>query len=448
MTYSRSKRYFLAAAVFLVSTALVAQDAILKVHADPRSAFVFVDGQSYKQHDSTLEIAPGEHVIGVYSYGFIPLMKKVTLKAGENSEITAKLEPQPGEVSGPWGNLEVVGVRGDYLVFLNGRSPDFYIGRVDEVKGNRVLLPPGQQHVYIVKAEGNQDVNSWYVDIIANRKATFHADRNQTTYDKWSGGEQLHSLPRYQAQGDVIAAGPVGVKLVGYRMSANCNQPFLLDWQAINGYETLLKSNGVAIGKGGVTGQQTLNLNESATYFIETFGPGGVSMTPVTVEVNKKVQTSLTATPTNVRYHRVGDKLLEPGTATLAWSAANANAVWLQPIDPVTHEPLGAPRKLQGASGEQEITFTPGKSDYGPVEKTLAYKITATNDCGGADTTTSLVQVAGSIDPPETPVVAENLPPILPQTASPLPLIGVLGLGSLALGLILYGWRHRSGFPR
>lgn len=450
-------RYVILAVVFLTTTALLAeQEAILKVNAEPKSAIVFVDGKAYKQHNGILEINPGEHKIGVYRYGFQPFNESVTLKAGENPAIDAKLESLGGKVDGPWGNLEIQGVKGDYLVFLNGRTPDFCIGFVDEVKGNHLLLPPGQQHVYIVRPDGNQDVNTWYVNIVANQKAIFHADRNQITYEKLPGGEPMHSLPRYQADNGILAVGPVGLKLfpgnivtvgpvmltpTAFHIQAKCG---VVQWQVINGYQVLVKQNGQAVGSGGATGQQAFDPKQAGAYFFETFGPGGVSMTPVTIDVKSEVvKTDLQATPATVLYHKVGDKVLEPGTATLKWSAENAKAIQLEPIDPVTKQPLGPPRMLAGSGGEETIKFSPSTNDVGPVNQTLAYRITATNDCNGSDSSTTLVQVAGSIDPPEPPIVAENLPPVLPQTGSELPLIGLVGMICLVLSFALGWWRNR-----
>jgi len=153
-------------------------------------------------------------------------------------------------------------------------------------------------------------------------------------------------------------------------------------------------------------------------------------MTPLTIQVDRAVKTSLTATPAVVRYHKVGDNVLDPGSTTLDWSASNATSVRLDPIGPVT-----------GTSGEESVTVSPKTDGYGHVEETRVFKITATNDCGGSDTTTATVEVAGSIDPP-VPPAAEPLPPVLPQTGSPLPLIGLLGLGSLACSFFL---RKRRG---
>jgi hypothetical protein len=430
MFLTQLKRYFAVTALVFAATSLLSQDAKLKVQADPHDAFVFVDGEAYKQHDGMLEIAPGEHTIGVYSYGYSPFIEKVKLNAGENPVITAKLEALRGESAGPWGNLEVRGIRGDYLLFLNGKGPQFFVGRVGDIK-DRLVVPPGTQHVIIIRPEGNQEVYSWYVKVMPNKRAILHADRSETWYENWPAGAQLHSLPRIQ--GNTIAVAPVSAQWNASPIRANCGQPVHLVWAATDGYSTMVKQDGVAIANGGAVGDQVVSPKQDTTYYLETFGPGGVTMTPVTVHVNKAVTASLTVTPARLRYHKIGDKVVETETATLKWSAENAESIRVEGFGPV-----------YGSSGEQVVSFTPTRSGYGPVEQTRDYKITATNTCGGADTSTAQVQVAGMVDP-EITVAAnvpptlptEPLPPVLPQTSSPLPLIGLLGVGSLLSGLMI-----------
>ncbi|HKF21378.1 MAG TPA: PEGA domain-containing protein [Candidatus Angelobacter sp.] len=426
MNLTHSKLYIVLALALLAATSALGQDAKLKVQADPPNAFVFVDGEPYKQHDGALEITPGPHSIGIYSYGFTPFIKKVTLNAGENPVITAKLEPLEGQVDGPWGNLQIKGINSDYLVFLNGRAPDFFVGRVSEARGNHLAVPPGTQHVIIVKPEGNQEMFAGYVKIMPNKRAILHADRNETWYEAWADGAQLHAQPRYTA--NTLAIAPVRASLRSLPVAANCGQPVHLVWTAADGFSTMMKQDGVAIGNGLGVGEQIVNPKQTTTYYLETFGPGGVTMIPYTVEVNKAVKASLTVTPASLRYHKVGDKVLEQGSATLNWSASNAETVQVDPIGTVP------------ASGEQTIALIPTKTDVGTVNETRVYRITASNTCGGTDTTTAMVEIAGSIDPAEPPVVvasAEPLPPVLPQTGSPLPLIGLLGFVSLSSGLVL-----------
>jgi hypothetical protein len=432
MAFTDFKRYFAwTALVLAASTSLLGQDAKLKVQADPREAFVFVDGEAYKQHDGLLEIVPGEHMIAVYSYGYSPLVEKVKLNAGENPVITAKLEAVHGESAGPWGNLQVRGTRGDYLVFLNGRKPEFFVGRVSEMKGNRLVLPPGEQHIIIVNPDGNQEASSWYVKIIANRRAIYHADRQSTWYESWPEGAQMHSLPR--VQGGTIAVAPVSAQWNASPVRANCGQPVHLVWTASDGFSTMVKQDGVAIANGGAIGDQIVSPKQDTTYYLETFGPGGVTMSPITVHVNQAVTASLTVTPDKLRYHKVGNRIVESGTATIKWSAENAESVHAEGFGPIT-----------GTSGEQTISYTPTREGYGPIEQKQTFSITATNTCGGADSSAAQVQYAGLVEA-EPEVVAVNLPPspteplptALPQTSSPLPLIGFLGMGSLVSGLII-----------
>lgn len=420
MAYANVRRYFVIAVVLLSAALLVAQEAKLRVDVSPQDASIFVDGNPHRHGAGSLVLTPGEHTIGVYDYGFTPQVQKLTLNAGDNPELNVKLEQLPGDVQGPWGALRIKGIAGDDFVFLNGTGPNYFVGLVSEMKGDKVVLPPGLQHVIVVNPEGNRQVYSGYVKIVPNKRATLHVDKSDTYYETWAGGAQLHALPRIGPT--TVAIEPVNGQITAYPGQANCGQLVKLVWNS-NGYNTLLKYNGKAIAQGGQSGEHVVDPKQTTTYQLETFGPGGVAIVPVTVYVNNAVKTSLNAVPTVVRYHRVGDQVIDPGTATLNWSATNAQKVVLDPIGPVS-----------GSSGQQVIDFAPGTADVGPVSQTLAYKITATNECGGSDSTTALVQVAGSIDPP---MPTESLPPILPQTASPLPLIGLVGLSSLVASFLL-----------
>jgi hypothetical protein len=140
------------------------------------------------------------------------------------------------------------------------------------------------------------------------------------------------------------------------------------------------------------------------------------------------VKTSITASAPELRYVKVGDQVQEQGKASLNWTASNADSVRIDPIGPVT-----------GTSGNQDIQATPTSSNEGPVDETQNYKITATNVCGGSDTTEASVHVTGSIEPAQVAQVEPE--PALPATASPLPLLALLGLLSVGAGGILRRYR-------
>jgi LPXTG-motif cell wall-anchored protein len=72
------------------------------------------------------------------------------------------------------------------------------------------------------------------------------------------------------------------------------------------------------------------------------------------------------------------------------------------------------------------------------VDETQTYKITAKNDCGGSDTSTASIHLTGSIAPA---IVAEAKPPELPHTASPLPLLALIGIALLTGGGVLLRFR-------
>ena len=157
------------------------------------------------------------------------------------------------------------------------------------------------------------------------------------------------------------------------------------------------------------------------------------------MNVNTAIPASLSVSPTDVDSdHR--------NTATVTWSAPNA--------DSVTIDPLGA----VGPSGSRDVQVTPTKVTAGPIDQNITYTLHATNVCGGSETRTASLHLTGNNgvvnnaanEPPatppapeaETPKIAENTTPEpLPATASQLPLIGLIGMLSLAaaasLGIIL-----------
>jgi hypothetical protein len=105
------------------------------------------------------------------------------------------------------------------------------------------------------------------------------------------------------------------------------------------------------------------------------------------VEVNPVVQSSLSASPMEVKYRRIGDKIMEQGSTTLTWSSSNSDAVSLDPGGSVD------------ASGTKSITLSPTQSGAGPVDEEFKYTLKSTNACGGTDTKTVAVHLKGSVDP-------------------------------------------------
>jgi outer membrane protein OmpA-like peptidoglycan-associated protein len=135
------------------------------------------------------------------------------------------------------------------------------------------------------------------------------------------------------------------------------------------------------------SGEKTISPRQTTVYQLTASGPGGVTTPSTTVEVNSVVQSSVNASPMEVRYRRIGDKIIEQGSTTLTWSSSNSDAASLNPGGSVS------------ASGTQSITLSPTQSGTGPVDEEFKYTLNATNACGGSDTKTVVVHLKGSIEP-------------------------------------------------
>jgi len=156
------------------------------------------------------------------------------------------------------------------------------------------------------------------------------------------------------------------------------------------------------------TGNVSVQPKKATTYQLQASGPGGSFTSSALVDVNSVVQSSIDASPAEVRYRRIGDKVLEQGSSNLVWKAANANSL--------TVDPLGA----VAANGTQAVQAAPKQNTNGPIDEVQTYTLTAKNECGGSDTHTASVRVTGSIEPiPEIPLVSVFFPTGYPDARHP-----------------------------
>ena len=403
------------------------------VRVSPEEAYIFVDGKPVKHRSSRVELTPGEHVITVYNYGFQPQTQKVTVVAGKNPEIVARLKPAGHNVSGPWGRIQIEGAPGDAAVFLNGTSPEFFVGHVDEMNNNfmatqRLIVPPGTHQLTIVRPVSNKTVSEGPVEVKENKRLIVYLHEEgkpDMIYKDWSNGKKIKSLKRFEAgtASATIAVAPVSGKLAADNNAVQCNQPVRLSWESNGATLTTVTANNEKVAE-SATGDLTVQPKQTTKYEFRAAGPGGVVTSNATVNVDTAVKTSLTPSTNELRFVKVGDKVQEQGTANLNWTASNADSVRIDPIG-----------QVNGSSGSQEVKASPQTSAIGPVEETQDYKITATNVCGGSDTSTASLRVTGSIE--GEPVAQVEPPPQLPATASPLPLLGLLGIIALSAGGVL-----------
>jgi outer membrane protein OmpA-like peptidoglycan-associated protein len=157
-----------------------------------------------------------------------------------------------------------------------------------------------------------------------------------------------------------------------------------------------------------VSGDKTISPKQTTAYELTATGPGGVTKSTATVDVNTAVQSSLNATPAEIRYRKIGDKVLESGDATLSWSSSNADQATLGPLGSVE------------TRGSKSVPMIPTQTSDGPVDETVKYTLTATNACGGAEAKTASVRITGSIEPiPEVLLKSVYFPTEYPTKTDP-----------------------------
>ena len=369
-------------------TPAVAQDGTLKVHAVPNQAYVFVDGQA--MHESSrggFKLSPGNHTIDIHNYGYKPTTRKVTIEAGKTLKLDVTLDPVPGNVSGPWGCMTIEGADRD-AVLLNGKTPDSFVGHGDEFNHNwwwkqELVVPPGKHQLTILK--GDKEVWSGTVDVPANQRVVIDIPKGVRKTVAWPRGEQLKSVPRFKAgvASATVAVAVPTAQLTASKTQINCDETTDLKW-------TTTEANLVAIsGIGNVTesGDKTVQLCGNTTYNLTASGPGGTATASVPVAVNTAIQATLSATPTEVHYQRIGDKVVEQPTTTLNWATSNASAISVDPLGTVT------------PSGNHTLNISPKQTTTGPIDETLNYTLKASNSSGASETRTAKVHLTGSIEP-------------------------------------------------
>jgi hypothetical protein len=208
----------------------------------------------------------------------------------------------------------------------------------------------------------------------------------------WPRGKVLSNLPRFKAgiASATIAIAPVTAQLSASSAQVACGGSAQLTWSS----DGAVRNEISGLGEVAASGQQTVQPQQTTSYKLTASGPGGIATADTTVNVNTSIDSSLNLSPAEIRYHRVGDKVEEQGSATLAWSATGADSISLDPIGSVA------------ASGNRTIQAEPKRTEPGPVDETLTYTLRSTNACGGSDTKTASLHITGSIEVPQAATVA------------------------------------------
>jgi hypothetical protein len=168
----------------------------------PEEAYIWVDGKPATHRSSFLHLAPGEHTITVYNYGFTPNTQTIQVAGGDEQRLEVKLQPVPGRVSGPWGRIQIEGVPGNSLVFMNGTTPEFFVGHADEMNNNfitkqQLIVPAGTHQLTIVRRKTNEPIWSGQVDVKEDKRLIILCEgRRQSPHGLQGLGErQGHQKP-------------------------------------------------------------------------------------------------------------------------------------------------------------------------------------------------------------------------------------------------------------
>lgn len=412
------------------ATAGFAQDGKLKIKVIPKHAYVFVDGKAIRDGSETVSVSPGKHVVAVLNYGYKSSTQDVNIDSGKTTDLNVTLEANGAAVNGPYGQIEFKGGDSHAAVLLNGKTPSYFVGHVGATNHDwwwhrNLLVPPGTYHVDVTK--NGSDVWAGDVTVAANQKVSIDLTKNgaQTAKDKKSLAK-LTSEPRYKGgwiSNRIAVAGVTG-NFSFAPASISCGQSSTLTWQTAETVDATISG----IGTVPTSGSQSVTPHAATTYDFNAAGPGGIVKGSGTVDVNTKVDASLSANPAELHYRKIGDKVIGQESSTLNWSTSNADSIRLEPIGKVD------------PSGSQTVKGEPKKTDIGPVDESTTYTLTATNACGGSATQTAAIHIAGSIEPiPEVVMKSVFYPTDYPDEEHPQ--VGLVKSQQLDLATLASGFK-------
>lgn len=376
------------------------QVGYFKLTITPKQGYVFIDGVPIRKGDGKYHATPGEHTLDFYNYGYKHTTQKVTLEAGTTKTLEVTMEAIPGTSSGPWGRIQIEGPSYD-VVLLNGGTPDFYVGHVDEFNNENIwkqelLVPPGTYKVTLLRVGSGVEDYSGTVTVAENQRVVIYTRHNgkQVTHE-WTRGKGMSSIPRFKAgtaSATVAIVKPTG-QFSAANTQLNCGDSTTLNWSTTDAAQVEITN----LGQLPASGQKTVQPSQTTKYTMTATGPGGKVTSDADVTVNTAITSSLSVSPTEIRYHKVGDKVVEQGSSTVSWSSGNASTVAVDPFGSA------------GPSGSQTVQPVPKKTDQGPIDETVTYNLTASNACGGSDTKTAILHLTGSIEPAENKAVETEL---------------------------------------
>jgi len=391
---SKSRESLILSTVLLVlagGISAFAQDGKLNIHVTPKQAYIFVDGRAISEASKhhSLSLSAGDHKIELVNYGYQPANRTVAITAGKTTDLEVTLEAIAATVSGPFGAMTIEGADRD-AVLLNGKTPEYFVGHGDEFNHDwwwkqELVVPPGTYQVTILG--GDKEIWSGPVNVSANHRVVVDIPKGVRKTVPWPRGEKLSAIPRFTvgtASATVAVAKPTA-QLSATTAQLNCGDASQLKWTSSDAPHVEISP----VGPVAASGEQAIQPKQTTTYNMMASGPGGTATSSVTVNLSTSIQANLGLSPTEIRYKRVGDKVVEDSSTALNWTATNASTVSIDPLGTVD------------ASGSRTLQVAPRKADPGPVDETVVYTLTAANGCGGSETRTATLHIVGSIEQPE-----------------------------------------------
>jgi len=417
----RHKRYadslVIAGILLFVVAACFGKDAKLQINVKPDRAYVYVDGTPFGAGSRKISVVPGKHSIGAYNYGFKPQVQEVSLNEGNNENLAFTLVAVSGSVTGPWGRLQIEGAS-RAAVYLNGKTPEYFVAHGDEINnsGNvfacctqQLIVPAGTHQVTLVYPHAERTW-SGSVDIPANKRVVLNVNTGKQKIKDWPEAAGINSVDRFTAgtASASIAIPPVTGSITAEAAQINCGDSASVSWRTSEAVDATVSADTETLKQAELNGNLTVQPKKATTYEMVAAGAGGVVKSSTNVAVNPEVQSSLEASPMEIRYRRIGDKVIEQGTANVNWKATNANLVKIDPFGTVA------------TNGTQTIKAMPKQDGNGTVNEVQTYTLVAANDCGGSNTQTASVRVTGSIESiPEVPLASVFFPTGYPTAHDP-----------------------------
>ncbi|HKV78688.1 MAG TPA: OmpA family protein [Candidatus Sulfotelmatobacter sp.] len=374
-------------AVLPVCAQSSADTGYLKIHVSPKQAYVFVDGKAIRDGSQTIKLSAGSHEVSVRNYGYISITQVVRIDPRDTTEVPVTLKRSGAEVSGPFGYIEFKG-HPRAAVLLNGTTPDYFVGHVDEFDWNwiwhqRLLVKPGTYQVMVTRK--GDTIWSGPVPVKAGERVIVDLNNNGAMKTKnWPQGNTLGPQPRFEASiaSAEVPIAPVTAQLAAQSTQLGCGQSDQLKWRSADAVAVSITN----LGEVSASGSRQVSPTRRTSYELVAKGPGGEATQTTTVNVNNQPTATLTLTQPEVRYHKIGDKVVQDDSTTLNWTTVDANHV--------TITSLGS----EGMSGSHTINAQPKQTTTGPVNEMVDYTLSASNACGGTTTKTAALHVVGSID--------------------------------------------------